>query len=343
MPLAFSVDKGNCTNGPKGVSVIVAARNEATNLPQLIEALLNQVHKNFEVIIVNDRSTDDSLKILESACLKFKNLKIININSLPNNWNGKKYAIKKGVESAKYDVILLTDGDCIPKRETWISSMTSVFDESTHFVLGFSPYQEKSGLLNHLIRFETLWTGIQYLSMAKHGQPYMGVGRNMAYKKSTFLNDSFSKTFEIVGGDDDLLVNQYANSENTKIILDPDSQTVSFPKTSWHSYFKQKIRHLSVGVHYRKKDRTRLGILTLCNMFGWILLCSLVFVGFETIWTLLIFGTRSIIFYTIFTRIGRKLEVRLLPFTLPLLDLFYNFFYMVVGLRALTAKRIKWS
>ena len=304
---------------------------------------MNQAHPNYEVIIVNDRSSDKSLQILTAAALKHEKLQFINITELPANWTGKKFALKKGIEAANHDIVLLTDADCVPSSPNWVSMMSQQFGTKTQFVLGFSPYLQMEGLLNQLIQFETLWTGIQYLSFALAGHPYMGVGRNLAYKKSILLENSFTSSSHIVGGDDDLLVNKWANSKNTKIIIDPDSHTLSVPKTTWASYFIQKIRHLSVGTYYRKKDRTRLGLFALSNWFGWILLFILLFNNYYTIWTLSLFGFRSILFYTIFTRIGRKLGVRLRPFTLPLLDLLYNFFYLVVGLRAVTAKKIKWS
>lgn len=304
---------------------------------------MNQAHPNYEVIIVNDRSSDKSLQILTAAALKHEKLQFINITELPANWTGKKFALKKGIEAANHDIVLLTDADCVPSSPNWVSMMSQQFGTKTQFVLGFSPYLQMEGLLNQLIQFETLWTGIQYLSFALAEHPYMGVGRNLAYKKSILLEDSFTSSSHIVGGDDDLLVNKWANSKNTKIIIDPDSHTLSVPKTTWASYFIQKIRHLSVGKYYRKKDRTRLGLFALSNWFGWILLFILLFNNYYTIWTLSLFGFRSILFYTIFTRIGRKLGVRLRPFTLPLLDLLYNFFYLVVGLRAVTAKKIKWS
>lgn len=325
------------------VSIVIAAKNEAKNLPQLISHLMNQSHPNYEVIIVNDRSTDNSFQILEAEVLKHQNFHVLNITELPPKWTGKKFALKKGIEAAKHDVILLTDADCIPKSDNWISLMTEQYDDKTQIILGFSPYQQMKGLLNQFIQFETLWTGIQYLSFALAGKPYMGVGRNLSYQKSIFNKDAFSKNSHIVGGDDDLLINNKANSENTKIVIDPNSHTLSIPKVTWAAYFIQKMRHLSVGTYYNKKDRTRLGLFALCNWLSWIMLLVLFFNGYNRILILSLFGFRSILFYTIFTQLGRKLGVRIRPFMLPLLDLFYNFFYLVIGLRALTAKKIKWS
>lgn len=325
------------------VSIVIAAKNEAKNLPQLIIHLMNQAHLNYEVIIVNDRSTDNSAQILKAAALEHENFHFINITELPTKWTGKKFALKRGIEKAKHDLILLTDADCIPKSANWIDLMSEQFDDKTEFVLGFSPYHQMKGLLNQLIQFETLWTGIQYLSFAIVGKPYMGVGRNLSYRKSIFIKKPYNAISDVVGGDDDLLVNKWANSENTRIVIDSYAHTLSIPKLTWKAYLIQKIRHLSVGTYYNKKDRTRLGLFALSNWFGWTLLFILLFNGYDKILILSLFGFRSMFFYTIFTRIGQKLGVRIRPFMLPLLDLLYNFFYLVIGLRALTAKRIKWS
>ncbi len=331
------------SNSSLPISIVIAARNEAANLPRLINQLVAQKYHNYEIIIVNDRSTDNSIEVLSELGSKTERIVVIEIAELPDGWNGKKHALVKGIEASKNPYILVTDADCIPDSSNWISTMTGRFSDDIDFILGFSRYEESPGFLNHFIRYETLWTAIQYLSMALAGRPYMGVGRNLAYRKSTFLNFGFLGVENVMGGDDDLFVNQYANSKNTRIQIHPDSITTSMPKTSWSDYFKQKIRHLSAGKHYRKKDRTRLGVFALCNLSGWILLFYLLLSGFNPLWILTIFGFRSIVFYSIFTRIGQKLGVRIAPLTLPLLDLFFNLFHLVAGFRALTAKRIKWS
>ena len=325
------------------LSIVVAARNEADNLPALLDGLLNQNYVDYEVIVINDRSNDGSHEILEKYVHKNSRLKVVTIKELPDDWNGKKYALSQGIRASQNDIMVLTDADCIPRNEKWLSSINAQFDQGVQFVIGFSPYQEKRGFLNHLIRFETLWTGIQYLSFALAGIPYMAVGRNLAYSKAIFSRNGFDEIRGITGGDDDLLVNRSANAANTRIVMHQDSQTVSKPKTTWSSYFKQKIRHLSVGKRYHKKDRTRLGLFALCSLFGWILLFYLLFTSYYSIWILTLFAVRSILFYIIFTRAGRKLGVSISPISLPFLDLFYNIFYLVIGLRALTAKRITWS
>uniref|UniRef100_UPI004047F18C glycosyltransferase n=2 Tax=Roseivirga sp. TaxID=1964215 RepID=UPI004047F18C len=328
---------------PVPVSVVVAARNEAKNLPFLISKILEQAYPIFELIIVNDRSIDHSSSILNELKTKDPRLKVIHVTELAQGWNGKKQALQLGIQSAQHEIILLTDADCIPSSNQWINEMASCFGPKTDFVLGVSPYQKEKGILNQFIQFETLFTAIQYLSFALKGQPYMGVGRNLAYRKSVFQKHSFSGYEDKMGGDDDLFVNAHANGLNTRICISHASQMLSIPKLTWKEYFIQKIRHLSVGKSYQKKDQTRLGIFALSSLIGWIMLILAVFTGMKLTLILVIFSIRSLSFYAIFIRSGQKLNVNLAFWALPFFDLCFNLYYPILGLVALLAKKVKWS
>ncbi len=237
------------------VSVIVCAQDEEQNLRELVPLLLEQQHPEFEVIIVEDRSNDNSFEYLLEESKKNPLLKIVRVDHKPGHVNGKKYALTLGIRSAKFDWILLTDADCRPSGNVWIADMVKEADDNTQFVLGFSAYRKLPGLLNSFIRFETLLTGIQYISYALLGRPYMGVGRNLAYRKSLFLSTKgFHPYLDTTGGDDDLFVNQHANKRNTKISIGSDSLVHSAPEQSWHGFYVQKIRHLSVGKYYKRSD-----------------------------------------------------------------------------------------
>ena len=205
------------------VSVIVCAHDEEQNLRDLIPLLLSQNHPDFEIIIVDDRSNDGTFDLLLQETSKDHRLRMVHVNRTPQLFNAKKYALTLGIKAAKYEWLLLTDADCRPDSKNWISSFTKHFSQTTQFVLGFSPYEKRPGILNAFIRFETLMSGIQYLSFASLGIPYMGVGRNLSYRRSKFLAEKgFNNFIKTTGGDDDLFVNQHARKANTAVCIEVD-------------------------------------------------------------------------------------------------------------------------
>ena len=337
------------------VSVVVCAHDEADNLRELIPQLLSQDYPEFEVIIVNDRSNDSTFDYLLEATQENPRLRMVNVKETPERVNGKKYGITLGIRAAAYEWILLTDADCRPTGPNWIRSMSRHFTKDAKFVLGFSPYLRKPGFLNRFIRFETILTAIQYFAFGWMGNPYMGVGRNLAYRKSLFLQQKgFNNFLHVTGGDDDLFVNMHARGSNTRLEIQPESQTYSEPKPTWRSFYQQKIRHLSVGKRYRFSHRFLLGLFSLTWILTWFIwLASLIwlltsFGGRELVFrheTYLIFGPfllRWILLLMLFNKMLKKASVGFSLWTVPLLDFIYSIYYLSTGLIALTTKKIRW-
>ena len=159
----------------EGVSVLIAARNEEKNLRNLLPHLFNQEYPLYEIIIVINNTSDGTHDFLIGQQKIFSRMRIVIIDHIPDHINSKKYALTLGIRAASYDKILLTDADCLPASKLWIKKMMAGYGNDTDFVLGFSPYRQKNGFLNKLIRFETCVTAIQYLGSASNGMPYMGV------------------------------------------------------------------------------------------------------------------------------------------------------------------------
>lgn len=243
-----------------GVSVIVCARNEETNLQDYLHTLLNQDYPTFEVIVVDDGSEDNTHTILEQYSQQSHRLYHTFVPYGARVISSKKLALTIGIKAAHYNYILLTDADCRPESRNWIREMVNGFNkEETEIVLGFGPYFEKKGVLNKLICYDTLFSGLQYMGMAKSGHPYMGVGRNLAYRKDTFFaNKGFQGLLCERAGDDDLFVNKIATKNNTSVICNPDALTWSPPKRTWHEWLHQKRRHLGVSPHYRLQSKMRI-------------------------------------------------------------------------------------
>jgi len=244
-----------------GVSVVICARDESDNLRKFLPYFLDQDYPEFEVIVVNDGSTDDSELLLTNMKEVYPKLRSTFVPYGATNFSTKKLALTLGIKAAKYDWILLSDADCMPEGKSWISSMARNFNQGVEFVLGYGPYLIEKSAVNRLITYDTLFIALQYMGYALKGKPYMGVGRNMAYRKEVFFRmKGFASNLHLRSGDDDLMVNSAANAFNTKVEVSPESVTWSQPNKTLRSWLYQKERHLSVSSFYSTKSKFRLSV-----------------------------------------------------------------------------------
>ncbi|GAL84088.1 hypothetical protein MYP_1316 [Sporocytophaga myxococcoides] len=325
------------------VSVIICARNEKDNLKKLIPNLLAQKHPDFEVILVNDRSEDGTQEFIEKQFLQDSKFRFLNVYSLPEGWNGKKYALKQGIDLAGGEIILLTDADCLPASEFWIKTVAEKFTSEISLVLGYSPYSKENTFLNKIIRFETVNTAMQYFSLSLTGMTYMGVGRNLAYRKKTLMqSNSLDRYCSIQGGDDDLTVQEISKYSKTAIITKKCSQTISIPKNTYRQWFKQKLRHLSVGKLYTLKSKLILGIFVMANLGFYASFLLMVYLESIHQIIIIVFILRTLLIISNFVLITRKLKDSLAWYWFPILDFFYYLNYLLVGISALFSRKIKW-
>ncbi len=263
-----------------GISVIICAKNEEKNLERFLPHILQQDYPEFEVVVVNDSSSDETEQLLMQLSAQYKQLRYTSIPANDNPMRGKKLALTIGLKSAKFDHVVLSDADCYPVSDHWLKRMVSNFSGDKKIVLGYGRYERKKGLLNKLIRYETCFTAISYFSYAIKGRPYMGIGRNLAYEKSLFFdNKGFASHYHLLSGDDDLFVNENANGKNCAVEFSKESHTLSLPELTFKSWLKQKKRHISAGSHYRTGSRIRLGAelvsrIILYTTFIWLCISS---------------------------------------------------------------------
>jgi glycosyltransferase involved in cell wall biosynthesis len=265
--LSFFRQKTKQKSQQHPVSVIVCARDEAANLAKnLPGVLVQQYNSTREVIVVNHNSQDETKYLLDEFKKTFKDLHIVNLTQEAIGIPGKKYPLSIGIKESKHEIVLLTDADCVPASEFWLTKMQDGYDDGTEVVLGYGKYFRKPGVLNKLIRFETFHSALQYLSFAISGMPYMGAGRNLSYKKTLFFqNKGFSSINHLAGGDDDLFINKVATKRNTRVVLDKDAFTLSEPKKSFGDWFRQKMRHYSTSKFYRPVHKFFLGLYSLTH------------------------------------------------------------------------------
>lgn len=338
-----------------GITVIVVAHNELDNLQELLPLLDQQDYPNFEVLVIDDRSFDGMHGYLLEGTRAFDRVRFIRIDNTPSHVTSKKYALTIALKKALHPIVLLTDADCRPTDAFWIAGMVQQMQATGRdIVLGFSPYIAHSGFLNFLIRSETLFTAVQYFSLALAGRPYMGVGRNLMYDKKVFFeNRGFYTHLNVLGGDDDLLMNEVANGQNTTVCLDPATFVWSVPKTTWEAWRQQKRRHLNVGRYYKPGHKLRLGLLTGSHVISWLLAFV---VGGCASWLALtgqtaelteplfltatgLFITRLLAFWVIVGKISHRLAHTVHWALMPILDLTLAIYYACMSVVVLFTKR----
>jgi len=304
------------------VSVIICARNEVKNLKLHLRTILEQDYSNYEVVVVNDCSWDESGEFLEQMEKEFSHLKIVTLKEQEKYKHAKKFAVALGIKAAKHDLLLFTDADCMPAGKEWISTMQQRFNNKSEIVLGYGAYNKLPGLLNKLIRFDTFFIALQYFSSALVHHPYMGVGRNLAYRKSLFFRSKgFAKHNHLLSGDDDLFVNENANAGNTVIETNPAAFTYSQPKEKFSAWLNQKKRHISTGSYYKLRDKLFLNGYWLTAIVFYLCLITAAILGFN--WKLLSGALlfRVILQCIVFTLSMKKLNERDLIFLFPFLEI----------------------
>jgi glycosyltransferase involved in cell wall biosynthesis len=327
------------------ISVIVCAKNEEENVIKYVPLLAEQNYPDFEIVLIDDASSDNTLEIFEEFEKQYPNIRLVKVKNNEAFWGNKKYALTLGIKAAKKEHLLFTDADCYPTSKDWITTMSAQFSKEKTIVLGYGGYEKiTNSLLNKIIRFETLLTAIQYFSWAKMGKPYMGVGRNLAYKKEEFFNvNGFIDHIQIRSGDDDLFINQAANSENTTICYSPESFTYSAPKTTFKDWFIQKRRHVATATHYKSFDKIQLAIFFSSQLL--FLITPIVLLAFQFQWILVVslIGFRYLITWIVTGFAAGKLKEKDVIYWYPILEIILIFTQINVFITNIFSKPAHWK
>ena len=329
------------TNYP--VSLIVCAKNEAENLKNHIPLWLEQDHQDFELILIDDASVDDSLEVMESFQADNPEIQIVKVKNNEAFWANKKYALTLGLKRAKNQRLLFTDADCKPASKDWLATMTAQFSEEKQLILGYGAYEKTGGLLNCFIRFETLMTALQYFAYAKANIPYMGVGRNLAYTAKLYYdNKGFMSHIKLPSGDDDLFVNEAATPTNTTICISEKAFTYSIPKKTWKAWWLQKKRHITTSKHYKPIHKFLLGLFYTSNVLFWILsIAAFVFTDWKIAAALVLF--RLVFQYIIVGKAAVKLHAKDLIAFIPFFELFLVCYQMSIFISNSRTKQSRWK
>jgi cellulose synthase/poly-beta-1,6-N-acetylglucosamine synthase-like glycosyltransferase len=349
---AFYRKKEITSNNPRiPLSVVICAKNEENNLSKNLPAILQQRYQKddgtplYEVIVVNDNSEDDTKHYLRSIEPGYPHYRHIELKQEAKLIPGKKYPLSIGLKGALNETVVLTDADCKPSSTLWLQMMSEGFYQGKEIVLGYGAYYKKAGMLNKVIRYETFFSALQYFSFALGGVPYMGVGRNLAYKKELFFrHKGFLAHQYISSGDDDLFINAAANGKNTAVIIDTKAFTLSEPKTTWSSWFQQKTRHLTTGKYYRPVHKFLLGLFSASHFLFYLFFILALFYRPYLFITLGIFGLRFLIQAVIMYGSMRKLDEKDLFKYFWLFDILMCVYYFIFSPRLFfTPKKNKWK
>jgi cellulose synthase/poly-beta-1,6-N-acetylglucosamine synthase-like glycosyltransferase len=343
--VAFASSKNHVTeNANYPISVIICGYNEGHNFQQFLPKILEQKYPNFEVIVVNDRSTDNSAKILATFEKQHKQLRVINLTDFDREQRGKKTALTQGLKAAKYEIVLLTDADCYPNSNLWIQTMANAVDANKIMGIAYVPFDKRPTFLNKFLRYDKIYIAIQYLSFALAGMPYMGAGANLIYRKDLFFKSSgFKKHAHVASGDDDLFVSEVANKANLAIVLEPESFIYCEPKDTFQQFYHQKSRHISTSWHYKLHHQLLLAVLAQSHF--WLYVFAFI-ACFNLAFLLYLLGgiiLRWLIMLVIFRKIAHRFDEKDMTIWLPLMDILYVFYYFVFALPLVKGNGGRWE
>ncbi len=328
------------------VSIIVCAQSEFDNLQLLVPALLNQQYSDFEIVLVDDASWDKTTSYFETLQIDEPRIKSVFItDDMKKNTKGKKLALTLGIKAAKHELLLFTDADCLPNSEHWVTEMVKPYhtEPNTQIVLGYSPFAKRNSLVNLFAQMENILTACSYFGYAINHNPYMGVGRNLSYKKSLFFSvKGFANHHHIASGDDDLFIQDAATAQNTAVCIDPKAFVNTYSKKSFGEWYNQKVRHNYVGKYYKRKHRTQLGLFAITHALQWLFLIACIIYEPTRYWSLIFWALIWLFKVPLMYKIFKKLKRSNYAFWLPIFDFIYVFYNLVFGAVATFGKQKKW-
>jgi glycosyltransferase involved in cell wall biosynthesis len=325
------------------VSVIIAARNESDNLYEHLPTILSQDYPNYEVIVVNNQSIDDSNWILTAFAQQFPQLKVVEISRSPHLKPGKKLPITLGIKAASHDFFVLTDADCQPLSNQWLKNMMSSLSADRQFTIGYSPFTKAKGFLNKLVRFDNAWMGANAYAYALAGRPFKASGRNIAYSKQLFQKvNGFKSHYAISPGDDDLLLQDAIQFTKVSIMDEPSSFVRSAAPTSWNNWFRQKAKYHISSARYPVIKKALLGIYPLSLILMWISFVALcVNLNYLPLSASIFIGIIAIKWW-LQGRCLNRLGEKKLMFFFPIWDLFYSILMPIVYYISERQKYYRW-
>jgi len=315
------------------ISVIIPSKNNSEELAKNLPYIMEQDYPNFEVVVVNSGSTDETDMVLKAAALKYPHLYHTYVPDEAESVNEKKLALTIGIKAAKHEHLLFTEAYCKPCTPNWIREHGNAFAQNMDIILGFSRLTigKKAGMRG-FIRYDNFMHHIKFLSMALLKKPYMGIGRNLAYRKELFFrHKGFSSILHIDGGEDDLYINRIAPGVRTGVVLSPESMTEAHGIDSFFTWRSLKSKYLYTKQYYRGVAPRILSMESFTRYAFYLLFTSAVVMGLIT-GSLLLTGTALLLFLLrygmqlwVINRASKLVDNTRYHINLLLYDLFHPF------------------
>lgn len=323
------------------VSVVMCVKDDAYNLEKKLPIILEQEYPNFEVVVVNDASKDETEYVLRVLQEIYPNLNVVNLYNNVNGFLGKKYPLSLGIKSAKNEIILLTESDTMPLNYNWITTMVKGFKQKKDIVLGFTNFEQKPTFLNTLMHYENLTSAMNYLGNAMLNNPFMGQGRNMAYKREFFFETGgFISQYNISVGDDDLFINKNANSKNTSVIINKESINLSSPKEKREEWVIQKKKHFKSMSHFKLKDKIISTLMPFATLLIYVSVALSIVFQFPWQYAILLLVLKYTFQIIVYYKSSKTLATKQVAFLSPLLEVLFLFINTTIRFFTLFTKKI---
>lgn len=344
--LKFSLqgNKNQTASFSEPISVVIYAKNQAEYLRLNLPQFLNQSHPEFELILINDASIDETLDVMEDFEQADARIRIVNVQNNEAFWGNKKYALTLGIKKARFPHLLFTRADAKPDSENWITEMSASFASGKSIILGYSGYLKRNGsFLNRLIRFEGLLNAIAYFSQALWENPFSGTGRNLGYTSNHFYRlNGFANHLHISGGEDVLFINEASNDSNTAVCYSEDSLIRHAAPLSFSQWFSDKRHEWSIAQNFKFKHRVFLGAFRCSQFFFWIFF-FIVILGPYWMWAVSLLVIRLLIQGVVYYGAAKKLKETDLIWLFPLMELFLICIQIGIFMSNIISKPSHWK
>jgi glycosyltransferase involved in cell wall biosynthesis len=326
------------------VSVIVSVKNNIEEVNRLIPALISQEYPDFEIVLVDNASHDETIDVLEAYEQQYHNIKLVKVENNEAFWANKKYALTLGIKAASKDYLLFIDVHCMPASNQWIASMVSQFTLSKTIVLGYSALQKKkNSLLNKLIRFDGMLAATGYFAWAKAGRPYTGNGRNLAYKKDEwYQHNGYIKHIKIRLGEDALFINEAATKKNTAICYTPESITSRESKKTYKEFIREKRKRLYTTRYFKPFDRLQLKAFFVLHLLFFGFAIALAILQYNWMFLVPAVVIRYIVTWVTLAQSAKRLNEKDTVYWYPFIEIMLIFTQLYAYIANLFKKPVHW-